>query len=108
MTKPNSSCEIEMPASLRSEVFGFIPECRSASLRNQRPASKESSLRVRKHAIRDGSGLFRKVNLAQQLYHERAIPRLHGGVPFGEKSGHEETFIGGHTAVVGHVATFWP
>ena len=42
LTKPNTSC-IEWPASLRSEVFGFIPECRSASLRKQRSASPESS-----------------------------------------------------------------
>jgi hypothetical protein len=36
LTKPNTSCTIEVTASLRSEVFGIIPECRSDSSRIQR------------------------------------------------------------------------
>jgi hypothetical protein len=43
--KRNTSSTIEMPASLRSMVFGFIPEWRSDSLRNMRSALPESHSR---------------------------------------------------------------
>src|ERR1700688_3433668 len=43
LTKPNTSCKIEWPALHAPRVFGFIPGCRSASLRKQRSASLESA-----------------------------------------------------------------
>jgi hypothetical protein len=75
LTKPNTPCTIERAFCFRiggpsrqrryaPMVFGFIPECRQASLRKQRSASPESSKSKRagyRRVVRPASSFYRVV-----------------------------------------------
>ena len=70
LTKPNTSCTIEMPASLRSEGVQVHPGMPLASLRNQRSASPESSDKARTTLSRH---LFDEIN--DRLFGGTVAPR---------------------------------